>query len=108
MNLLDWGFRLFFSAVALATATVWADGPDFRCRPQLAGRASLTEPGFVVQRRLGIANFAPELRLPIELVYVSSSETSGAFGYAWRCPQLESSVKWDRDGLLWTTPGASG
>ena len=104
MNLRDWVFRLLFSAVALATATVWADGPDFRYRPQLAGRASLTEPGFVVQRRLGIANFAPELRLPIELVYASSSETSGAFGYAWRCPQLESSVKWDRDGLLWTTP----
>lgn len=47
MNLRDWVFRLLFSAVVLATATVWADGPDFRYRPQLAGRASLTEPGFV-------------------------------------------------------------
>lgn len=84
MDLRDWFFRLLFSAVALATATARADGPDFRHRPQLAGRASLTEPGFVVQRRLGIANFAPELRLPIELVYASSSEASGAFGHAWR------------------------
>ena len=83
---------------------VWADGPDFCHRPQLAGKASLTVPGFVVRRGLGVANFAPELRLPVELVYDSSSESSGLFGHAWRCPQLESSVRWDKDGLLWTTP----
>lgn len=96
--------RLFFPVVMLATAMVWADGPDFCHRPQLAGKASLTVPGFVVRRGLGVANFAPELRLPVELVYDSSSESSGLFGHAWRCPQLESSVRWDKDGLLWTTP----
>ena len=29
---------------------------------------------------------------------------AGAFGFAWRCPQLESSVRWARGALLWTTP----
>ena len=82
----------------------WADSPDFRHRPQLAGKVSLTEPGFVVRRGLGVANFAPDLRLPVELVYDSSRESVGIFGHAWHCPQLESSVRWDRDGLLWTTP----
>ena len=31
-------------------------------------------------------------------------EAAGAFGFAWRCPQLESSVRWARGALLWTTP----
>ena len=53
---------------------------------------------------IGTANFAPGLRLPVELAYRSASESSGMFGYGWSCPQLESSAKWDKDGLLWTTP----
>ena len=82
----------------------WADAPDFRCRPLLVGKASLTSPGFVVRRELAVLSLAPELRLPVELVYESSREAAGAFGFAWRCPQLESSVRWARDALLWTTP----
>ena len=81
-----------------------ADSPDFRFRPLLAGKALLTEPGFVVRRELGVASLAPELHVPIELVYKSNDESSGAFGFAWRCPQLESSVKWSAGSLLWTTP----
>ena len=95
---------LFAAVAALALVPARAESPDFRHRPLLAGKASLTEPGFVVRRELGVANFSPELRLPVELVYESSSERTGLFGFAWRCPQLESSVRWERDGLLWTTP----
>ena len=95
---------LFAAVAALALVPARAESPDFRHRPLLAGKASLTEPGFVVRRELGVANLAPELRLPVELVYESSSERTGLFGFAWRCPQLESSVRWERDGLLWTTP----
>ena len=80
------------------------DVPAFSFRPLLAGRASLTESGFVVTRSLGTASFAPELRLPVEMVYRSASEESGMFGCGWSCPQLESSAKWEKDGLLWTTP----
>ena len=81
-----------------------ANSPDFRCRPVLAGKALLTEPGFVVRRELGVASLAPELHVPIELVYKSNCEKSGVFGFAWLCPQLESSVKWSAGSLLWTTP----
>ena len=91
-------------ALLLPAASARAEAPDFRYRPLLAGKASLTEPGFVVLRELGVAALAPELRIPVELVYESSSEASGAFGFGWCCPQLESSVKWEKDGLLWTTP----
>ena len=91
-------------AALLPALPARADAPDFRYRPLLAGKASLTEPGFVVLRELGVAALAPKLRIPVELVYESSSEASGAFGFGWRCPQLESSVKWEKDGLLWTTP----
>ena len=91
-------------ALLLPALSAHAEAPDFRYRPLLAGKASLTEPGFVVRRELGVAALAPELRIPVELVYESFSEASGAFGFGWRSPQLESSVRWEKDGLLWTTP----
>lgn len=57
------------SVAALSMSlSVLADAPDFRVRPLLAGKASLTGPGFVVRREVGVASFAPELRLPVELV----------------------------------------
>ena len=91
-------------AAILPALPARADAPDFRFRPLLAGKASLTSPGFVVRRELAVLSLAPELRLPVELVYESSREAAGAFGFAWRCPQLESSVRWARGALLWTTP----
>ena len=98
--------NLLLSFVCAAGTLVACAGEalSFTHRPQLAGKASLTSPGFEVTRTLGEVALAPELRLPIELVYDSSSESSGIFGFAWRSPQLESAVGWDRDGLLWTTP----
>ncbi|MDY5597322.1 MAG: hypothetical protein SPG40_07480, partial [Kiritimatiellia bacterium] len=81
-----------------------ADAPDFRTRPLLAGKASLTEPGFTVRRDLGVLNVAPELRIPVELVYSSANASSGMFGFGWRSPQLESSVRWERGGLTWDAP----
>lgn len=92
-------------AAALApVAGAVADSPDFRVRPLLAGKASLTEPGFTVRRDLGVLNIAPELRIPVELVYSSANGSSGMFGFGWCSPQLESSVRWERGGLTWTSP----
>ena len=81
-----------------------AERVDFSNRPLLAGRALLTEAGYIEHRTLGVARLSPELTMPIELVYDSSSEKTGAFGFAWRSPQLESSAAWDKDGMLWTSP----
>jgi hypothetical protein len=71
-----------FSAQSLFSKTV-----SFSHQPLLAGKASLTDNGFEVKRTLGTAVFAPELMMPIELVYSSSSENSGVFGYGWSSPQ---------------------
>ena len=84
--------------------TFAAERVDFSNRQLLAGRASLTEAGYVEQRTLGVARMSPELTIPVELVYESSSEKTGAFGFAWRSPQLESSAAWDKDGMFWTSP----
>ena len=90
---------------ALAGFTsVAAERVDFSCRQLLAGRASIAESGYVESRSLGVARLSPELTMPVELVYESSSEKTGAFGFAWRSPQLESSAAWDKDGMLWTSP----
>ena len=79
-------------------------GVDFSHSPLTAGRASLTETCYVEQRSIGVARLSPELTMPVELVYESASEKTGAFGFAWRSPQLESSAVWDKDGMLWTSP----
>ncbi len=87
-----------------AVATFAAERVDFASKRLLAGRASLTETGYIEQRTLGVARLSPELTMPVELVYESSSEKTGTFGFAWRSPQLESSAAWDKDGMLWTSP----
>ena len=93
------------AVVGLSLASGFAaEGVSFAHRPLLAGKASLASDGFEVSRTLGVAAISPELQIPLELVYDSSSESSGTFGHGWRSPQLESSVRWERDGVLWTTP----
>ncbi len=77
---------------------------NFISKPLTAGRASLTENAFIIPYAVGMANFSPELRFPIQIIYNSASESSGIFGYAWNSPQLESSAFFDKDGVLWTTP----
>ena len=94
----------FAFAVMAGLFSFAAERVDFSSRPLLAGRASLTEAGYVESRSLGVARMSPELTMPIELVYESSSEKTGTFGFAWRSPQLESSAVWDKDGMLWTSP----
>ena len=91
-------------ALLAEVATFAAENVNFASRKLLAGRASLTEAGYVESRSLGVARMSPELTIPIELVYESSSEKTGAFGFAWRSPQLESSAVWDKDGMLWISP----
>ena len=95
------------ACVAVCGIVVTADAAErlsLEARPLLAGRASLTADGFVEARTLGTANFTPELRWPVQLMYESASEKTGLFGFAWRSPQLESSAAWDKDGVLWTAP----
>ena len=74
------------SLAALVASAFAAEGPTFLSKPLLAGRASLTEDGFVVGRSFGTANFTPELAYPIQIMYESASERTGIFGYAWRSP----------------------
>ena len=91
--------------MVLATLVAGAlENVNFISRPLTAGKASLTENGFILAEILGRANFSPELRLPIQLLYNSTSEKSGIFGFGWRSPQLESSAYYDKDGVLWMTP----
>ena len=98
------GIVSVLSLLVLVASALASESPSFLSKPLLAGRASLTEDGFVVSRSFGTANFTPELAWPVQLVYESASERTGIFGYAWRSPQLESSAEWDKDGVLWTTP----
>ena len=80
------------------------DAVNFISKPLAAGKALIAENGYVVSTTLGVANFSPELRFPVQLAYYSSSQKTGMFGYGWRSPQLESSSVPQRDGVLWTTP----
>ena len=88
----------------LSCAAVATENVQFLSKPLSAGKAMLTEDGFLVPHLLGTANFSPELRFPIQLIYRSTSEKTGLFGFGWSSPQLESTAYYDRDGVLWTTP----
>ena len=94
-------FLLFF---VLFSFWLSADSVNFISKPMSAGKASLAENAYTISRLLDTANFSPELQLPIQLIYNSSVEKSGPFGFAWRSPQLESTAYYDKDGVLWVTP----
>lgn len=97
--------RVFIASLLLLTSVISAaEKVNFLAKPLSAGKALLTENGYMLQRLPATANFSPELRFPVQLVYDSSREKTGIFGYGWYSPQLESSAFYDKDGVLWTTP----
>ena len=96
--------KLFLLCSVLLFFLLSADQVDFLSKPMSAGKASLAENAYTISRLLDTANFSPELQLPIQLIYNSSVEKSGPFGFAWRSPQLESTAYYDKDGVLWITP----
>ena len=96
--------KWFLLCSALLSFPLFADSVNFISKPMSAGKASLAENAYSVSRLLDTANFSPELKLPVQLVYNSSVEKSGLFGFAWRSPQLESTAYYDKDGVLWVTP----
>ncbi|MBQ9500971.1 MAG: hypothetical protein IJU70_02315, partial [Lentisphaeria bacterium] len=66
---------MLLSALSLCAGPI-----DFLSNPVSAGKALLAEDGFRVAEIAGTANFSPELRLPVQLVYDSTREKSGLFG----------------------------
>ena len=103
---MNMGLVLCMGLISAACAAHGRDNVNFNYspRPGLAGYALLSEDGYLVNQSIGVANFSPELRLPVQLVYSSASDRSGLFGHGWHCPQLESSVSPEKEGLTWTTP----
>ena len=96
--------KWFLLCSALLSVSLFADSVNFISKPMSAGKASLAENAYSISRLLDTANFSPELKLPVQLVYNSYIEKSGLFGFAWRSPQLESTAYYDKDGVLWVTP----
>ena len=96
--------KSLFLCCALWMLAAYAGPVQFLSKPMSAGKASLAENAYSISRLLDTANFSPELKLPVQLVYNSSVEKSGLFGFAWRSPQLESTAYYDKDGVLWVTP----
>ena len=96
--------KLFLLFSALLSFSLFADSVNFLSKPMSASKASLAENAYSISQLLDTANFSPELKLPVQVVYNSSIEKSGLFGFAWRSPQLESTAYYDKDGVLWVTP----
>ena len=96
--------KSLFLCCALWMLAAYAGPVQFLSKPMSAGKALLAENAYSISRLLDTANFSPELKLPVQLVYNSSVEKSGLFGFAWCSPQLESTAYYDKDGVLWVTP----
>ena len=57
-----------------------AEQLNFRSSPMTAGKASLSENGYIVSRELGGASFSPELRYPVRrsAVRISDAQNRGS------------------------------
>ncbi|MGE4564100.1 MAG: hypothetical protein AB7F32_04460 [Victivallaceae bacterium] len=97
-------WKLVLLGLCLLVSLQAGENLKFNARPLTAGKALLTTDGFTIERVLGIANFSPDLRLPIQLIYRSDVDATGIFGFGWSSPQLESSATPEKDGVLWVTP----
>ena len=71
---------LVIFATSFALLAIGNNAISFAGNPMSAGRASLTENGFVVTHTVGVANFSPEFRTPVQIHYESFRERKGIFG----------------------------
>ena len=89
--------RLAFCVYAVSAALYLSGGDlSFASGAWGAGRVSSDGKSCREKAIAGTANFSPELRMPVEIIYDSASEKTGIFGFAWRSPQLESTVQIQR------------
>ena len=61
--------KLFLFLGFLFCFVLYADSMDFISKPMNAGKASLSENAYTVVRLLDTANFSPDLKLPVQLIY---------------------------------------
>ena len=97
-------FALLSALLFVALSSFAYDKLNWKSRTLTAGKASLTSDSYRVVRNLGIPNFSPEFRLPLQLIYDSGNKKIGIFGAAWNLPQLESRVFPKGKGSEWVTP----
>ena len=96
--------KLLSCFVTLLSFSLFATSLNFTSQEITAGKALLSSNGYIVSNLLGVANFSPELKLPIQIIYKSTNEKTNLLGFAWYSPQLESTAYYDKDGVLWITP----
>ncbi len=100
-----WLRKWLFGVVVIGIFGVWpVSALEFGQKYLQAGKASLSERGYLLARTLGQGNFSPEMAIPIQITYLSWSDAAGIFGEKWRSPQLESGVEATDGGMEWTTP----
>ena len=64
--------KWFLLCSALFSFALSSDSVNFLSKPMSAGKALLTENAYSLSRTLDTANFSPELKLPVQLIYNSS------------------------------------
>ena len=84
--------------------TTFAQQINFYQTKSAAGKSSLTSDSYYSEFTLGIANFSPELKYPIQISYDSAEKNESLLGVSWTIPQLESSIIPNKDGAIWTAP----
>ena len=95
---------IFAAAICLCFSADAYEKLNWAQRSLSVGKVDLSSGGYSITRTLAIANFAPELALPIQLVYDSDNSRTGVFGANWFSPQLESRVFPRDDGAEWLAP----
>ena len=97
-------FAVLFVFVSLTLPSFAYEKLNWKSRAMSAGKASLTSDSYRVVRDLGVPNFSPEFRMPLQLVYDSGKNKNGIVGSVWDIPQLESRAFPKGKGVEWITP----
>ena len=97
-------FAVLFVIVSLALPSFAYEKLNWKSRAMSAGKASLTFDSYRVVRDLGVPNFSPEFRMPLQLVYDSGKNKNGIVGSVWNIPQLESRAFPKGKGVEWISP----
>jgi len=95
----------FSFILGISILPLFADPIPWQTPALKIGHVDVADESWGVERVLGVTRAAPELAMPIELVYSNRERGAGLFGPQWRSPQLESRLVPQNDGILeWRAP----
>ena len=98
------GIYIFLFFIFVVSSVSAGQKINWKTKEFSAGRVAIESGFFDFKQILGAANFSPEFKMPIELIYNSGNTKYGLAGRSWNIPQLESKFIPKVNGAKWIAP----